>query len=74
MRIAISARKHGVSDHEIRHAVEHHVRRFRQDDSIWLYVGGTGRGATLIEVAVLRAQDGEDVAIHAMPVRSKFWP
>lgn len=74
MRIAKGARKHGITDEEMLHAIRNHEKKFRQDDSIWLYIGASGRGVRMLEVAVLRTDDGDDVVIHAMPVRFKYWP
>jgi hypothetical protein len=68
MEIADSARKHGVEDDDIRHAVRHAVRAVLHGDRI-LYIG-PDRTARLLEVIVL---DDEDVAIHAMQLRPKFY-
>lgn len=68
MEIADSARKHGVDDDDIHHAVRHAVRAVLHGDRI-LYIG-PDRSARLLEVVVL---DDDDVAIHAMQLRPKFY-
>ncbi len=70
MKIASSARKHDIDPADIRHAVRHAIRIVPDDDDPdrVLYLG-PDRAARLLEVVVL---DGDDVAIHAMPIRPKF--
>jgi N-acetylmuramic acid 6-phosphate (MurNAc-6-P) etherase len=68
VEIADSARKHGVADEDIRHAVQHALRAVMHGDRI-LYIG-PDRSARLLEVVVL---DEEDVAIPAMQLRPKFY-
>jgi precorrin-6B methylase 2 len=74
VRIANNARKHGITDEEMLHAIANHTRKYQQGDGVLMYVGASGRGTNIIEVAVLSTAAGDDVVIHAMPVRSKFWP
>ncbi|MGH3936682.1 MAG: hypothetical protein ACRDS1_17160 [Pseudonocardiaceae bacterium] len=73
MEIADSARKHGVTDADIRHAVQQALRAVRQSDDRVLFIGPAGNGSPL-EVVVLDAvgEDEPAVAIHAMPLRRKF--
>lgn len=61
MEIAESARRHGVADEDILHAVDHPIAGARQGDDRVLFVG-PDRAARLIEVVVL----GGDTVIHAM--------
>ncbi len=70
MEVADSARKHGVADEDIRHAVRNELRTISQDDR--LLVIGPSRNAQLLEIVVLDP-DGDPVAIHAMPLRAKFF-
>ena len=69
MEIADSARKHGIADEDIRHAVRNELRTIAQGDR--LLVIGPARDAGLLEVVVLDPDD-DPVAIHAMPLRPKF--
>ena len=68
--IASSARKHGVSDDDMLHAVQHPIRVAEQDEGLTMFVG-PARGGTPIEVGVVDSDSGP-VIIHAMRARPKF--
>ncbi len=71
MDIEASARKHGVTDEDIVHAVRNHWRAFETDDpAVTLYIG-PATTAEPLEVGVVEDDDGA-AAIHAMPARPKF--
>jgi len=70
VEIADNARKHGVDDLDIEHAVRNAIRVLNQGDRD-LYIGGD-RAGRLLEVVVLD-DDEQPVAIHAMPLRRKFY-
>jgi len=70
VHIAESARKHGVSDEDIRHAVRVEFRTISKGDR--LLIIGADRSGRLLEVVVLDPDD-DPVAIHAMPLRRKFY-
>ena len=66
-----SARKHGVSDDDMLHAVRHHWRAFETDDpAVTMFVGPSTSGDPL-EVGVVVDEDGVAV-IHALAARAKF--
>jgi hypothetical protein len=67
------ARRHGVADEEICHAVTHAMVIEDQDDDTRLYLGAGAAGA-LLEVLTIRREDGTELVIHAMPMRSKYRP
>jgi hypothetical protein len=72
-----SARSHGVSDDDIRHAVDHPlvVSDFDPDaDPPKILVIGPDAGGNLLEVIVLVLADDEELAIHAMPLRRRYFP
>lgn len=72
MRIGGPARKHGVTDPDIRHAARNAIRRVVMDDGLTMLIGPASDGR-LLEVGVLDI-DGEDsVVVHAMPLRLKFY-
>lgn len=71
MRIHQSARKHGVADLDIQHAVLHAMTIDDQDEDTRLYLG-PARSAELLEVVTAVMADGTEVAIHAMKMRPKF--
>lgn len=71
MDVEASARKHGVRDDDMLHALRHHWRAFETDDhAVTMFIGPAMSGDPL-EVAVV--DDDEGIAIiHAMPAREKF--
>ncbi|ANZ39125.1 hypothetical protein BBK82_26655 [Lentzea guizhouensis] len=76
MEIRSSARKHGVSDADMRHAVEYAVHEGEiDDDAPWrvLYLGPDTAG-NLLEVITVEDDDGDEVVIHAMKMRPKYFP
>ncbi len=66
-----SARKHGVADADIEHAVENAMTIEDQDDDTRLYLG-PARSAALLEVVTVVRDDGSEIAIHAMGMRAKY--
>lgn len=71
MEIADSARKHGISDEDIRHAVQMALRTISQDPDRLLVIGAD-RSGQLLEIVVLDP-DEDPIAIHAMRLRRKFY-
>jgi hypothetical protein len=67
-----AARRHGVPDEDIRHALRNHhaVWSEQGDAEVTMFVGPAWDGA-LLEVGVLLEQQ---LVIHAMPARRKYWP
>ncbi len=71
MDVEASARKHGVSDDDMLHALRHHWRAFETDDpDVTMFIGPSRPGAPL-EVGVVSDDNGTAV-IHAMRARRKF--
>jgi hypothetical protein len=68
-----SARRHGIADDDIVHAVEHALAVGEQDDGKVLYLGAD-RAANLLEVVAVAREDGSEVVIHAMRMRTKYEP
>ena len=62
-----SARKHGVADEDIEHAMAIED----QDDDARLYLGPSC-AADLLEVVTIVRADGSELAIHAMKMRAKY--
>ena len=72
MRIGEPARKHGIAEEDVWHAIRTAVRRVAMDEDLTMLIGPAADGA-LLEIGVLDL-DGEDpVVIHAMPLRPKFY-
>ena len=71
MDIEASARKRGVRDDDMLHALRNHWRAFATDDpAVTLFIGPSTTAQPL-EVGVVVDEEGTAV-IHAMPARSKF--
>ena len=69
--IEASARKHGVADDDMMHAVRNHWRAFETDDpAVTMYIG-PATTAEPLEVGVVDDDQGTAV-IHAMSARQKF--
>jgi hypothetical protein len=66
-----AARKHGIADEDIEHAVEFAMAIDDQDDDTRLYPGPS-RSAGLLEVLTVVRDDRSELAIHAMPMRTKY--
>jgi hypothetical protein len=66
MKIGWSARKHGIADADIEHAMEHAMTIEPQDDRRLLYLGFSRSGALLEVVKVV----GSELVIHAMPAKA----
>ena len=75
MRVEIhdSARKHGVVDEDIQHAIDHAlaIEDAGEDPDRWLVIG-PDRAGNLLEVVVMTTVEDTQLAIHAMTMRSKF--
>lgn len=70
MEIHRSARKHGVADEDILHAIDHAlaIEDIGEDPDRWLILG-PDRAINMLEVVVLITSEGAQLAIHAMPMR-----
>jgi len=68
-----SARNHGIADEDILHAVEHStvVDDLGEDPDRWIVIG-PDRAAQLLEVIVLVTAEGDELIIHAMPLRAIY--
>lgn len=71
MRIGEPARKHGVADAEIWHAVRNAVRLVPLDEDLVMLIGPKFDGA-LLEIGVLDMDGSDPVVIHAQLLRPKF--
>lgn len=67
--IVDSARKHGIGDEDIRHALRNRVRTYLLDDFVMI-IGPTINGK-IVEVGI---NPGRRCIVHAMEARRKFWP
>jgi len=66
-----SAFKHGLSEADIKHALEHAIRIIDQDDESRLYLGAAANGG-LLEVVTYPRPDGTELVVHAMKIRPSY--
>jgi hypothetical protein len=68
-----SAHRHDVSEEDMLHAVEHSlvVDDLGEDPDRWLVLGPDTAG-NLLELVVLVSIEGDEIIIHAMPMRPKY--
>ena len=73
MEVHDSARRHGVADEHILHAIDHAlaIEDAGEDPDRWLLIGPDSAG-NLLEVVVMITLEGRQIAIHAMPMRDKY--
>ena len=73
MEIHESARKHGVADQDIFHAVDHAlaIEDVGEEPDRWLLIG-PDRAGNLLEVVVLLTVEADQLVIHAMPMRAQY--
>lgn len=71
MEIHPSARKHGIADEDIEHAMRNAMAIDDLDDELRLYLG-PARDADLLEVVTVLRDDDSELAIHAMRMRAKY--
>ena len=73
MEIHSSARRHGIADDDILHAIEHLlvVEDLGDDPDRWLVIG-PDTAANLLEIVELVTAEGDEVIIHAMPLRAVY--
>ena len=68
--IAPSARKHGITDDDMRHALRNPVGVADLGDGLTMFIG-PARDGTLLEVGVADSDSGP-IIVHAMRTRPKF--
>lgn len=67
-----AARRHGVRDEDIHHALRTHLAVWAEqgDAEVTMFIGPAWNGELLEIGGLLERQ----LVIHAMPARRKFWP
>ncbi len=68
--IAISARKHGIRDHDMIHAFNNPIPVDDLEEGLTMFVGADHAG-NLLEVGVIDSSD-DPIIIHAMPARPNY--
>ena len=70
-----SARKHGVTDSDMQHAMRNAIAFHDQDDEAIIIAVGPDHAGRLVEVGFIESDDEHRVIVHAMrPARPKFLP
>jgi hypothetical protein len=74
IEILATARKHGVADEDIRHALRNTVLDYpnQSDHELTMAVGPARNGVTMMEVGYLSSEDGLLVVVHAMRAQRKY--
>lgn len=73
VRIGLTARKHGIADPDMLHAIRNPIAQWRLDDDVTMRVG-PARDGDLLEVGVLAIDTDDPVVVHAMRARSQYLP
>ena len=73
MEIHPSARRHGIADSDILRAIEQSqvVDDLGENPDRWLVIGPDPAG-NLLEIVVLITAEGDELIIHAMPLRPVY--
>jgi hypothetical protein len=68
-----SARRHGIADDDMLHAIDQSlvVDDLGEDPDRWLVIG-PDQAANLLELVVLVTAEGDELIIHAMPLRALY--
>jgi hypothetical protein len=73
VRIAQTARKHGIADEDMFHALRNPIAQRRLDDDFTMRVG-PARDGDLLEVGVLGIDTDDPVIVRAMHGRPQYLP
>lgn len=74
MRITESAKKRGIAEADLLHALRNYVRVISEqgDAEVAMFIG-PARDGSMLEVGVVLDEEDPRI-VHAMPARRKFWP
>ena len=73
VRIAQSARKHGITDNDMLHAVRNPISQWQLDDDFTMRVG-PAHDSALLEVGILGIDTDDPEIVHAMHARPQYVP
>lgn len=74
MRIGAPARKHGVTDEDIWHAIRNAMVQVTNDDEDFTMLIGPAGDGQLLEIGIVGLDSEDPVVLHAMSLRPKFHP
>lgn len=72
MRIGEPARKHGIADEDMFHAMKYTRCQIDTIDEDMSMFFGPGRDGNFLEIGVLDVDGDDPVIMHAMKMRKKF--
>jgi hypothetical protein len=72
MRIGEPARKRGIADADIEHAVRHAIRELPIESELTI-LAGPARDGTLLEIGILGIDSDDPVVLHAMILRRGWY-
>lgn len=72
MEVRDGARKHGITDEDMRHAVRHAIRSRELDENTTLLIGADTAGR-LLEVVVADIDTDRARIVHAIALRASFY-
>ncbi|HTZ87260.1 MAG TPA: hypothetical protein VMB05_11395 [Solirubrobacteraceae bacterium] len=73
MRIAQPARKHGIPDDDMFHAVRNPIAQWQLDEDFMMRVG-PARDGDLLEIGLLGIDTDDPVIVHSMRARPQYLP
>jgi hypothetical protein len=73
VRIAQTARKHGIADNDMFHAARNPIAQWQLDDDFTMRIGPAHDGDVL-EVGILGIDTNDPVIVHAMRARPQYLP
>jgi hypothetical protein len=73
VRIAQTARKHGIAEEDMSRAVRNPIAQWQLDDDFTMRVG-PARDGNLLEIGVLGIDTDDPVIVHAMGARPQYLP
>jgi len=73
VEVHASALRHGAAEPDVVQPVDNAlaVEHAAEDPERWLVIG-PDRAANLLEIVVMITAEGDEIAIHAMPMRLKY--
>ena len=74
VRISDGARKHGIAEDDMSHALQNLVAVSDEDGDGFTMFTGPARNGTPLEIDVLDAESEDPVIIHAMVARPEHLP
>jgi hypothetical protein len=72
VKIVPAARKHGIRDEDMNHALRNYLAVYDDQGEVAMFIGPARNGTRLERGGVL--DDEEPRIVHAQKARAKYWP